>query len=716
MPSADRYGSSEAAGRRGCAGLFFCLILIAGSVWGAALGVFVWILEDAQSTIEILEDYRPKIGSRAYAEDGELLTTFSKRERRLLRLGEIPLHLQKAFIATEDGKFYEHRGVRPAAIASGLLEGLRTGRPRGGSTITQQLVRNVEPLSVGLERTLQRKLREAVIALQVEREFTKDEILELYLNQIFLGISAYGVEAAAQQYFDKTCQDLSLGEAATLAGLTRSPNNNDPIRNFENARTRRDIVLRQMYNNEFINEARFAAALSEDLAAAVVMPEERRAARAAAEAAGEGAIRGPYFVKEVRKLVIDLYGEEELYENGLEIRTTIDPRLQAAAERVLGKALDAFDEEKRKDLKALGREDEFIPVSGALLCLDNRAPYEGFIRAMVGGRDFKTQEFNNATQAERQPGSSVKPFVWAAAIDNGLTPSTVIIDEPFQRKDGAGKPWRPVNFSGEFEGPIAIRHALEKSVNIVSIKLVEQLGMPMVRSYMERCGITTPIGDEVGLTLALGTSSFTVLDLAVAYSCFASGGVRHDPVMVTEILNRDGLQRYNYLDYARSEQALDPKVAYVVNHMLQGVCTPSTQFLTTGRRTAALERPRGGKTGTTNQSRDLWFSGFTADYTCVVWLGYQDNRSLGKGVEYTGGFRVSPIWTEFMIAAHEGLPARDFEVPYGIRFYNIDRITGVLGGDYREAYIASGSPPPTEWYGDIYKDEGESGLNILEAF
>ena len=715
MTVEEKQESVQVPERRGCAGIFFCVMLVLGSVWGAALGVFVWVLEDAQTTIEALEDFRPKIGSKVYADDGGVLGELARRDRSLVRLSEMPLHLQKAFIATEDATFYLHKGVRPDAIVSAVLRFLRTGNMRGGSTITQQLVRNVEALSIGQERTLQRKLREAVVSLQVEREFTKDEIIELYLNQIFLGISAYGVEAASKQYFAKSCRDVTLGEAATLAGLTRSPNRNDPIRNPKNALKRRDVVLKQMREHAFITEEEYAAALGEDLQASVITPAERVALRAVAGKQGKKRQSGAYFFEEVRKKLLQEYGEEDVFENGLEVRTTIDLRLQGMAEEVLSEALEAFDERKLAALMAAGKSDEFVPVSGALVCLDNRAPYRGFVRAMVGGRDFNVQKFNNATQAKRQPGSSVKPFVWAAAIDNGLSPSTVIIDEPFERLDGAGEPWVPENFGELFEGPISLRHALEKSVNIVSIKLVEQLGMPLVRSYLERCGFTTPIGDEVGLTLALGTPVVNLLDLSVAYSTFANGGVRYDPVLITEILNRDGLQRHHYGDYATNEQALDPKVAYVVNHMLQGVCTPSPRFSATGRRTARLARPRGGKTGTTNDSRNVWFSGFTREYTCVVWIGYLDNRPLGTGLAFTGGALASPIWTEFMVRAHEGLPVRDFEVPYGITFYNIDRITGVLGGDYREAYIATGPRPPTEWYGDLYAAEEESETALIEA-
>jgi penicillin-binding protein 1A len=714
----------KAPRHRGCAVIFFCLMLAAGAVYGAALGIFVWILDDAETTIEALEDFRPKLGSKVYSADGEQLGEFAIEQRQNIRLSEIPLHLQKAIVATEDDKFFQHKGVRPDAILNAAIYIIQTGRTRGGSTITQQVVRNVETLGIGLERTYWRKIREAIVALQVERRFTKDEILELYLNQIFLGISAYGVEAASHQYFSKSCREVTLGEAAMLAGLIRSPNRQEPFNNLANALSRRNIVLEQMLENNFISREEYTAALEEDLGASVITPEERKVLDA--EGGGIWApnrFKAPYYVEEVRRFIRDKYKKEEVFEDGMEIRTTLDMRLQRAAEETLLRHLDEFDERKREYLEKRGRLDEFIPVSGALVCIDNRPPFEGFIRAMVGGRDFEKEKYNTATQAKRQPGSSVKPFVWAAAIASGMTPATVVIDEPFERLDGAGKVWRPQNFDGTYHGPMTIRHALEKSVNIVSIKLVEQLGMPLVRSYLQSAGITTPVDNVVGLTIALGTPEVTVLDHCVAYSTFANTGARNEPVMVTEIVNRDGLKRFDYTETARSEPAIDPRVAYVVTHMLQGVCTASPGLRTaayphgyypTGWRSSDLKHPHGGKTGTTNSSRNVWFCGFSRQYTCVVWIGYRDNRPLGRGSDYTGGRLACPVWTEFMVAAHEGLPEKDFEAPPGVVFYNIDRLKGTLGGDYREAWLAGAPPPPEEWAGADYENLDEQEDALLE--
>ena len=696
--------SSEPARPRGCGGLFFIFTILVAALWGAGLGVFLFVLQDAEEAIDTLDSFRPKTGSKLYSADGAEMGQFAIETRQIISLNEMPLHLQKAFVATEDHTFYEHRGVRPLAYGSVFLDFLRTNHLRGASTITQQIVRNVEGTGVTTEATVERKLREMLVALQLERRFTKDEILELYLNQIFLGISAHGVEAASHQYFSKRAADVTLAESAMLAGLTRSPNNNQPFRHPENAHKRRDIVLAQMLEHGFINREEYEAALGESLDDSVVTPEERKELPSAGDVASRpNRFLAPYFAEDVRKFVLnppaphEVNAEsDEVFEGGLEIHTTIDLRMQRAAEEVLLKALDDFDAEVRARLERQGKENEFVPVNGALICLDNRPGFEGFVRAMVGGRDFDAKKFNLATQALRQPGSSVKPFVWLAALDSGMTPSDIIIDAPFSMVDAVGNVWSPVNFDGEFHGPMPIRKALELSVNIVSIKLVQRLGMPFVRSYLRDAGFTRPISDVVGLTIALGTPVTTVLDQATCYQTLALGGVRVSPVMVKEIRDADGIVRYDYQQFQTKKRMFDEDVTYQLTHLLQGVCEPvrNGAYAPSGRRTEPLGRPRAGKTGTTNDARTVWFCGYTPQFTTIVMIGYDDNRSLGRGITATGGAMASPIWTDFMIRAHEGLPIRDFKVPAGIEFYNIDRGTGVAGGDYREAYV-TGTEPPT---------------------
>jgi penicillin-binding protein 1A len=700
---------------RGCGGIFFCIMIVLSALWGGALGAFMWMLDDAKASIESVDDFRPKVGSKFYSSDGELLGEYTVEARQLVRLTDIPLKLQKAFLAIEDETFYEHRGVRPLAVLSAVRDYFRTGSLRGASTITMQIVRNIEEVTgVSTERSFRRKVKEAFVALQLDREFTKDEILELYLNQIFLGGSANGVEAAALQYFGEPCRDLTLAECATLAGLTHSPNHKRPDRYPEASQERRNTVLGRMLKYGFITQAEHDEALATAVQDTVICYEDRLKLMAAGKGLWRpNRFKAPYFVEEAKQFIRSegFVDSKELVEGGLEVHTTVDMRLQRAAEAALLPWLDEFDEKALARLTKRGQEDFFVPVSGALVCLDNRPGYEGCVRALVGGRDFDKAKFNNATQARRQPGSSVKPFVWAAAIHNGFTPSHVEVDEPITLYTDIGTPWQPKNFSGKFAGPMTLRHALEKSVNIVSIKLVLRLGMPVVRTYLQRAGIQTEIDDSHKWTIALGSPDVTVIDLCTAYSTFAKLGVRARPTLVEEIRDRDDFRRYK--SQIELKRVIPANVAYVAVHLLQGVCEPDfkKKYYPTGWKTHELGRPRGGKTGTSNESRNVWFCGFTADYTCVVWLGYRDNRPLGKGPdgrylashkEYTGGRLACPVWTKFMIDAHKGMPASDFEVPEGVDFYDVDRQTGLLGGDCHEAFVA-GTRPPEEMI--VFEDE-----------
>ena len=731
--------------RRGCFGIFLIFMLLCGAAWGALLGAFVWLEENTSDTVKALEDFRPKVGSKIFSADGVLLGEFAAEQRQYVRLSEVPLFVQKAVIATEDDKFYEHQGVRLESFFNVLLDYLRTGNKRGASTITMQLVRNVAEWNVedresptknleisatgwtnrlksitqgevGKEReglaAIVRKLREIIVALQVDHRYTKDDILEMYLNGAFLGVSAHGIQAAAQQYFGVDCWDLTLGEAATLAGLLRAPNATDlwamvtisdldarekAMKEAKSASDRRNIVLGQMLENKFITQEQYDTAIKESLLDEVITPEKRTKLMAEGKRGwAPNKFQAPYFVEEVRQFIRSQSDKQEVFYDGLEIFTTLDTRLQTAAEQALLSALDDFDKKKRESLKREGKESEFVPVAGALVCIDNRPQFKGFIRAMVGGRDFDKEKFNTATQAKRQPGSSVKPFVWAAAIASGMTPSTIEVDEPYTFTNRWGKEWTPKNFRPEYLGPITLRSALQKSVNIVSVKLVQKLTMPVVRSYMQRAGIRTPIDNAVGPTIALGTPEVTILDQCTAYSTFANGGMRYDPLMVTEIKNRDGIRVYDYQTTTprEHEQAMPANVAYVMTYLMQGVCKFGTGAGTQREwETAQPGRPRAGKTGTTNESRNTWFCGFTPDFTCVVWLGYRDNRSLGHGENMTGGRLANPIWTKFMIEAEKGLPVRDFDVPKGVVFHNVDLKSGIAGGSFKEAFIEGTAPP-----------------------
>lgn len=685
---------------RGCGMLFFSIMIVVAAVWGSGLGAFVFLLEQAQSKIEALESFRPKVGSRIYAQKGDMLGEYTLAAQDLVNLNEIPLNLQKAFIASEDHLFYEHKGVRPLAAISAIRDTMLRGRRlRGFSTITMQLVRNAEEATqVSRERTISRKFKESIVALQLEREFTKDEILELYLNLVFLGGSAKGVEAASWQYFGKSCRDLTLAECAVLPGLAPSPNAYRPDRHPDKATTRRDTVLMLMRDRGFITDAAYEDAILQDVTASLISNEVRTAAKSEGKGYwGPNEFFAWYFVEEARiKMMSGDFDRQvsfdELYEGGFEIYTTLDMDLQRAAEDTLLTALDEFDAKKREQLEKAGRLNEFLPVSGAMVCIDNRTGQEGKVRALVGGRDSDTQKFNNATQAVRQAGSSVKPFVWAVALDmgrtTGLTAAHRIVDEPFARMGGDNKLWQPKNFNGKFSGPVTLRWALEHSVNIVSIKLVDrpEIGMPMVRSYLRNVGFEQEIKDEVNLTIGLGAHSVLPIEQCVAYSTIAKGGRYAPASFIEKILDRDGNTVYQ--SDVRTEQRLKEDLAYVVTHLLEGVATVGT-----GARTRDFDRPRAGKTGTTNESRDVWFCGFSPQYTCIVWVGYKDNRPLGRGANYTGGRLAAPIWAKFMIEAHKGLPVRKFEKPDSVKAYAIDRSSGLLGGGFTEMFLASTAPP-----------------------
>jgi penicillin-binding protein 1A len=475
--------------------------------------------------------------------------------------------------------------------------------------------------------------------------------------------------------------------------LARSPNNNRPDRQPENARARRRIVLRQMLKNGFITQEEFEQADAESLLASLQTQEEKEASLN-----DEGSewrpneFLAPYFCEATRIHLRQegLVNKEALLESGLEIHTTIDLELQEKVQAIMESHLQQFDDDKLAYLQRAGREEEFVPVSGALVLIDNRPGMQGFVRAMFGGRDFEKEKFNTATQAQRQPGSSVKPFVWTTALTKGMRPSSIEMDMPLTIMVGTGKYWTPRNFGGGFSGPTTLRRALERSVNIVSVRLVRRYGLSAVRDTLQQMGIRTPIPDNLGLTIALGSLVVNPLEHCSAYATFANGGVYYPPVLVSERRNRDGITEYKARP--KGTRVLDAQIAYLMTNIMEGVAVRGT-----GARSRALERPRAGKTGTTNDARDVWFCGFTPQFTCVVWMGYRDYRSLGAGRGFTGGRLACPIWTEVMIEAHKDLPVLEFEVPQGIAFHG-------SGPGFREAYLKD-----DHWAPETAPIEGQTG-------
>lgn len=655
--------------------------------------------------VESLERYVPPLVTNVLDLNGNPVSEFYTERRTTVPLIQIPVDLRRAVMTIEDGHFYTHWGIDLQAIGRAAVANTLAGRVvQGGSTLTQQLAKTI---FLTREKTLGRKFKELLLTLQMERRYSKDEILQLYLNQIYFGAGAYGVEAAARWYFDKRAQELNLAESALLAGLIRSPNRYSPVTDAERAKDRRATVLKRMREEGFITEA-----------------EEKEANEYAISGKAEGKREreAHYFIEEVKKILEPKYGLERLEQGGLIIHTTLDIDMQRAAEQILEEHLARYDvqygtvtlEEYNHDL--LKRTtDQTIPVEisttpptiqGALVALDT---HTGAIRAMVGGRDFKTSQFNRALQAKRQPGSSFKPFVWAAALENKFTAATMVDDYPLvyidmesdptllaetttyaeielaildnlqmsaeelaalkeeERKELMKKFWRPQNFDGKFLGPLTLRKGLQKSRNIVSIRIVDSVGPRAVARIAKAAGIKSWLNPV--LSLGLGTSVVSILELANAYGTFANEGLHAEPYYIDKVT--DGKGRILEENSPKVEARLNPQTVFLTVNLMKGVVERGTGWY--ARR---LGRPLGGKTGTTQDQRDLLFVGFSPDLVCAVWVGYDDFRPLKKGLSASG--IAVPLWTDFMRQALKNKPVRDFTTPPKIEFAKIDADTGYL--------------------------------------
>lgn len=596
-------------------------------ILAAIAGLGLQILSQLPN-IELLSSYLPSESTILYSADGKILARFHREEnRQVVPLSKISIYFQKAVIATEDSRFYEHHGLDFWGIFRAAVKNFAYGRVvEGGSTITQQLARN---LFLNKKKTFARKLAEALIALQVERRYTKEEILELYLNQVYLGHNAYGVESAANLYFGKSAAELDLAESAMLAGLIRGPELYSPYRNFKGSKLRQIYVINKMFEHDLINEreARLAAIESLNFS-----PKNLRSL-------GEIA---PYFISYVLQELTDRYGEELVYHGGLKVYTTLDTSMQAAAESVITRYVS---EEGRK----------YNFTQAALVSVD---PRTGYNRAMVGGANFLESKFNRVTQAKRQPGSSFKPFVYTAAIEQGIFPGTVLMDTPttFQVWPSRWNPdgtWQPRNFDNKFRGAVTMRYALEKSLNVPSIKLLERVGIQNAIEVAQKMGIKSHL--EPGLSLALGASEVSVLELTSAFGVFANSGVRVEPTAITKIENRDGVVLYNHQVVER--RVLDENVAAIMIDMMKGVLTRGTGVR--GR----IDRPAAAKTGTSQDFKDAWFIGFVPQLVTGVWVGNDDNTPM-KGVAEVG--TCPRIWKAYnqMVLVNE--PVFDFPKPEGL--------------------------------------------------
>jgi penicillin-binding protein 1A len=749
-----------------------------------ALDRFAFDLPDAGR----LAVYEPPTATRLYAGDGRLLAEYAREKRVFVPYDAIPPRVVQAFVAAEDQHFWHHFGLDPLGIVRAALANLRRlqegeiGRPQGASTITQQVAKN---FFLTNEVSLERKLKEAVLALRLERTFSKEKILELYLNEIYLGGRAYGVAAAALAYFDKALDELTLAEAALLAGLPKAPSAYDPLRNPQAARARRDYVLGRMLEDGYIDRAAFEAARAEPLVTRQRPPESF--------------VVADFFTEEVRRQLVARLGEAGFYEGGLAVRTTVDPNLQALADRALRAGLSAYDR-KHGFRGPLGRIDPAAPdalarlrafdpgfelldwqvalvrgagrdgleillpdgstglvplaelawarrvdeagrlgpavrearqvatpgdlilveplpganrrfalrqrplVEGALVALD---PHTGRVLAMSGGFSYRQSQFNRATQARRQAGSAFKPFVYLAALEAGMTPSSIVLDAPIVIDQGPGLPkWRPENYSQQYYGPTTLRVGLEKSRNLMTVRLAQDIGMERIIELARRFGIER--GLEPFLSTALGANEVTPLALTTAYAMLVNGGKRIEPYLVERIqdrwgrtvFRRDGRDCPGCSGVAwrgqlppepadERPQVVDPRHAFQMVNMLQGV-------IERGTATAArvLGRPLAGKTGTTNDAKDAWFVGFSPDLVVGVFVGFDQPASLGP--RETGASVALPIWIDFMKGALDGTPPVPFRTPPGIHLVQVDAATGRRPGPDTKVVVSEAFLPGTE--------------------
>lgn len=576
------------------------------------------------STAKILsKDMVPMASSQFFDAKGNLLTTVDSEEDRIpVTIDKVPKNLQNAFLAAEDIRFYQHGGIDFKGIGRAIYTYFRWREVQGGSTITQQLAKNY---FLTQDQTLTRKIHEAFIALQIEQKYTKKEILEMYMNQIYFGQGAYGVETAANTYFSKHVEDLDLAQCAMIAGIPKSPNYYSPLSNPKAAKERQKTVLEQMVKYNFITQEQMDKAYAEPLTykSLNVNPGSKK-----------------YFIDYCIQLLVDKYGPDAVYKQGLKVYTSLDPDMQAAAEEAAALTPTYYtDENKLKQ-----------PQS-AIVAVD---PKTGLIKAMIGGRG--TDQFNRAVMAERQPGSSFKPFVYLNALEHGATPNDIVDDSPIPGS------WNPQNFDRRFHGKMTYRTALINSFNIPAIKISEKYGHGNVLKLAKKMGITTLVetGDEndENSSMALGglTHGVTPLEMAGAYGAIANMGKFNKPDPFVKILDRNGKTLYEHK--TNPVQICKPESAYMLISMMRDVMTRGTG------RGAALNRPCGGKTGTTSEYRDAWFAGFTPNLACAVWIGDDNNDSLGG---MTGGGEPATLWRTFMGGALEGTEREGWEAPNGFR-------------------------------------------------
>jgi penicillin-binding protein 1A len=725
--------------------LVICVLL-------AGAGTYFYLSENLPK-ITNLKDYRPPVITTVYSDDNRKIAEFYKERRIVVPLSKMPTMLKEAFVAAEDARFYTHQGIDVFSIIRAFFKNIEAGTiVQGGSTITQQVTKS---FLLSPEKSYTRKLKEAILAYRIDNSFSKEEILFLYLNQIYLGHGAYGVEAASENYFGKSVQELNLAECAILAGLPQAPSRYSPFRHPERAKQRQIYTLNRMVAEDYITNIQATEAINRVLD---IKPRRNWYIEEV-----------PVYTEHIRRYLEKKYGAATLYTEGLQVYAAVNIEMQKAARREITQGLQALDKRQGyrgplnhlapEDIEAYSKElqDEhdakpleegqavkgvvvgvndnekmvtvrtgnalgtidikdmrwarkpdpevsfyedrvnypgevlrvgdviLVKIKGkiedtdlwslaleqkpkaqaALLCLETES---GHVKVMVGGLDFKESQFNRAIQSRRQPGSAFKPVIYAAAVDKGYTPATMIIDSPIVFQDTERDfTWKPKNYKEKFFGPTLLREALAKSRNVVTIKILKDVGIDYAIDYARKLGITSNLSRD--LSLALGSSGVSLLELVNAYSVFANSGYRVEPVFVTKIVDRDG----NVIEEAPPvrEKAMEKNTAYIMTSLLESVVQQGT-----GRKVRALGRPVAGKTGTTNNLFDAWFVGFTPRYVTGTWVGFDEEGSLGK--YETGARAASPIWLGFMQNIMQNKPVRAFQVPEGIVFSKIDAETGLL--------------------------------------
>lgn len=630
------------------------VVLLLCMTGGAVLGAASWLGQDLPST-DALERINPPVKTQVFDVRNQIIGEFYKENRSLVPLRQVPKNLTNAFISVEDRRFYQHWGVDVFRIGKAAIKDIMSrSAAEGGGTITQQLARN---LFLTHEKTFSRKMKETLLAMEIERRYTKDEILQMYENQIYFGSGAYGVQAAARVFFNKDVQSLTLPECALLAGLPRNPVGYDPRRRPDAALRRRGIVLRAMLDTGAINRTQYTQAQAAPLG---VTPF-----RVGSQA--------PYFLEAVRQYLDERYGSNLLYEGGLKVYTTLDLKLQHLAEDALERQLSALEVANGYTIRfsspAGGRTPGGLPryLQGSMLVMD---PRTGAVRVMIGGRNFTDSQFNRALQSRRQTGSLWKPFVYVAAIDDGHRPNDTISDTPLELPGAdAGQTWAPQNYDKKFRGTITLRYALQHSVNIPAVRLAQMEGTDKVAAYAQKLGVKSPIVRD--LSMALGTTEATLIEMVNAYATFDNGGVAAAPYYVQRVLDRNGKP----LETTRPQlrEALSEGTASTITSMLQSVMDGGTGY---PARAAGFTAPAAGKTGTTSDYTDAWFVGYTPQLVAGVWVGFDRKMRLGEGM--TGGRAALPAWTQFMIGAQASVPATPFPEPSAVLTRLVCPVSGAL--------------------------------------